>query len=64
MKGTHVLNHQTTEGLYALKLPAMAAGLAEQDASAPTRRSASRSASACSLTGSSPSEREGAWSAT
>jgi len=34
MKGTHVLNHQTIEGLYALKLPAMAAGLAEQDASA------------------------------
>lgn len=30
MKGTHVLNHQTIEGLYALKLPAMAAGLAEQ----------------------------------
>ncbi len=34
MKGTHVLNHQTVEGLHALKLPAMAAGLAEQDASA------------------------------
>jgi DNA replication protein DnaC len=34
VKGTHVLNHQTIEGLYALKLPAMAAGLAEQDASA------------------------------
>ncbi len=34
MKGTHVLNHQTIEGLYALKLPAMAAGLAEQAASA------------------------------
>ncbi len=29
-----MLNHQTIEGLYALKLPAMAAGLAEQDASA------------------------------
>ncbi len=28
-----MLNHQTTEGLYALKLPAMAAGLAEQDSS-------------------------------
>ncbi len=34
MKGTHVLNHQTIEGLYALKLGAMAAGLAEQAASA------------------------------
>ncbi len=34
MKGTHVLNHQTIEGLHALKLAAMAAGLAEQDASA------------------------------
>ena len=34
MKGTHVLNHQTIEGLHALKLPAMAAGLAEQAASA------------------------------
>lgn len=34
MKGTHVLNHQTIEGLYALKLPAMAAGLAEQAESA------------------------------
>jgi DNA replication protein DnaC len=34
MKGTHMLNHQTIEGLHALKLPAMAAGLAEQDASA------------------------------
>jgi len=30
MKGTQVLNHQTIEGLYALKLPAMATGLAEQ----------------------------------
>lgn len=29
-----MLNHQTIEGLYALKLPAMAAGLAEQAASA------------------------------
>jgi len=29
-----VLNHQTIEGLYALKLPAMAAGLAEQGGSA------------------------------
>lgn len=29
-----MLNHQTIEGLYALKLPAMAAGLAEQDGSA------------------------------
>ncbi len=29
-----MLNHQTIEGLYALKLAAMAAGLAEQDASA------------------------------
>ena len=34
MKGHHVLNHQTIEGLYALKLPAMAAGLAEQAESA------------------------------
>ncbi|MGH9185571.1 MAG: IS21-like element helper ATPase IstB [Acidimicrobiales bacterium] len=34
MKGTHVLNHQTIEGLYALKLPAMAVGLAEQAESA------------------------------
>lgn len=34
MKGTHVLNHQTIEGLHALKLPAMAAGVAEQAASA------------------------------
>ncbi len=30
MKGPTVLNSQTTEGLYALRLPAMAAGLAEQ----------------------------------
>ena len=29
-----MLNHQTIEGLYALKLPAMAAGLAEQAESA------------------------------
>ena len=29
-----MLNHATIEGLYALKLPAMATGLAEQDASA------------------------------
>lgn len=34
MKGTHVLNHQTIEGLHVLKLPSMAAGLAEQEASA------------------------------
>jgi len=34
VKGTQVLNHQTIEGLYALKLPAMAAGLAEQVSSA------------------------------
>jgi DNA replication protein DnaC len=34
MKGTYVLNHQTIEGLYALKLPAMAAGLKEQSESA------------------------------
>lgn len=34
MKGTHVLNHQTIDGLNALKLGAMAAGLAEQAASA------------------------------
>jgi len=35
MTGEHtVLNHQTIEGLYALKLPAMAAGLAEQAGSA------------------------------
>jgi len=34
VKGTHVLNHQTIEGLHALKLPSMAAGLAEQEASA------------------------------
>lgn len=34
MKGTNVLNHQTIDGLHALKLPAMAAGLAEQAASA------------------------------
>ncbi len=34
MKGQRVLNHQTIEGLYALKLPAMAAGLAEQGDSA------------------------------
>jgi len=34
MKGTHVLNHQTIDGLHALKLAAMAAGLAEQAASA------------------------------
>jgi len=33
MKGNHVLNHQTIEGLHALKLPSMAAGLAEQEAS-------------------------------
>ncbi len=34
MRGSHVLNHQTIEGLYALKLPAMAAGVAEQAESA------------------------------
>ena len=34
MKGTCVLNHQTIEGLYALRLPAMAAGFQEQAASA------------------------------
>jgi DNA replication protein DnaC len=34
MKGPHVLDHQTIEGLHALKLPAMAAGLAEQAGSA------------------------------
>jgi DNA replication protein DnaC len=34
MKGQHMLNHQTIEGLYALRLPAMAAGLAEQAGSA------------------------------
>jgi DNA replication protein DnaC len=34
MRGEHVLNHQTIEGLYALKLPAMAAGLIEQGESA------------------------------
>jgi len=34
MRGEPVLNHQTIEGLYALKLPAMAAGLAEQGGSA------------------------------
>lgn len=34
MKGTHVLNHQTIDGLHALKLEAMAAGVAEQAASA------------------------------
>lgn len=34
MKGTPVLNHPTIEGLYALKLPAMAAALTEQAASA------------------------------
>jgi len=33
-EGSHVFNHQTIEGLYALKLPAMAAGMAEQAASA------------------------------
>ena len=33
MKGTAVLNSQTIEGLHALRLPAMAAGLAEQAAS-------------------------------
>jgi DNA replication protein DnaC len=33
MKGTAVLNSQTIEGLCALRLPAMAAGLAEQAAS-------------------------------
>jgi len=33
MRGEPVLNHQTIEGLYALKLPAMAAGLAEQGGS-------------------------------
>ncbi len=33
MKGNHVLNHQTIEGLHALKCPAMAAGLAEQTGS-------------------------------
>ena len=30
MRGERMLNHQTIEGLYALKLPAMATGLAEQ----------------------------------
>lgn len=34
MKGETVLTTQTIEGLYALKLPAMAAGLAEQQGSA------------------------------
>lgn len=34
MKGHCVLNHQTIEGLYDLRLPAMAAGLVEQAASA------------------------------
>jgi DNA replication protein DnaC len=34
MKGTTLLNNQTIEGLYALKLPAMAAGVVEQAASA------------------------------
>jgi DNA replication protein DnaC len=34
MKGTAVLTNQTIEGLLALRLPAMAAGLAEQAASA------------------------------
>jgi len=38
MKGTHVLNHQTIDGLHALKLGAMAAGLAEQAASAAHQR--------------------------
>jgi len=33
-EGSHVLNHQTIEGLYALKLAAMASGLAEQAESA------------------------------
>jgi DNA replication protein DnaC len=34
MKGDSVLNNQTIEGLYALKLPAMAAGLVDQAESA------------------------------
>ena len=58
-----MLNHQTIDGLYALDLPAMAAGLVEQADSPATRRSASRSASACSSTESSPSARTAAWSA-
>lgn len=36
-----MLNHQTIEGLHALRLPAMAAGLQERPAPPTTRRSAS-----------------------
>ena len=59
-----MLTNQTIEGLHALRLPAMAAGLAEQAARPPTRASASRSASGCWSTGSSPSARTAGWPAT
>ena len=64
LKGGHrMLNNTTIEGLHALRLPAWPPALAEQASSPTTRGSASRSASGCSSTESSPSARTGAWSA-
>jgi hypothetical protein len=63
MKGTCMLNHQTIEGLHALRLPAMAAGLQEQAGSA-DYQTLSFDGPRASSTENSPSGRTGAGSAT
>lgn len=49
-----MLHNATLDGLSALRLPAMVRGLLEQREHPTTRRSASRNASPCSSTVSSP----------